>query len=457
MLPEFSGDVEMIATGGASRYYLDVTINDFDDTTGLPLEGVVHVDYTNTEETSLSRIVFWLYPNLSGYGGQMSVQQVLIDGHVNQPAPILGGENSVLQIPLTEPLLPGDSVNIKIVYQAIIPADTQIGYNIFSYSDQTLALAGFYPAITVYDQYGWNTEIPPPYGDATYHDIALYEVKLTVPAEMIVAASGSLLDTVSQPDDMKTLTYVSGPMRDFYIVMRDDFEVVSDTVDGVVVNSYYPPGMAKGGKLALGYAVDAVDLFDEIFGPYPYRELDIVATPTRAGGVEYPGIIVAAQSLYENPDYILEHVIGHEVAHQWWYGLVGNNQITEPWLDESLTNYSTLLYWQETSGEKNTEKILQQFFITPYETTKSAGRDRPVAGAVSTFTEDDYGTIVYGKGPLFFHALHEKMGDEIFYEVMQNYYFEYKYKIVHADDLLNTIEQTYGEDIIPIYETWITK
>jgi aminopeptidase N len=207
----------------------------------------------------------------------------------------------------------------------------------------------------------------------------------------------------------------------------------------------------------LRYAADSLRVFNECFGQYPYAEFDVVATPTTAGGVEYPGIVVVSQRIYDQSGGFFQHATAHEVAHQWWYGLLGNDQVDEPWLDESLTNYSTILYWEEVEGPEIAASIIENFFMGPYEQAKTQGLDRAVAGPVADFSEGEYSVFVYAKGPLFFDALRREVGDETFLAILQTYYAEYKYGIVHPDDLLEIIEQISGQEIDSLFEMWITK
>jgi len=452
MRPEFVADVEAVAATGASRYYLEVEV-ELPESGKAQLAGNELVRYTNTEAVPLSEIYFRLYPNLPGYGGELMVEEVLVDDTLVEL--VLEAEDSALRVSLPEPLQPGEATIISLTFQATVSSTVNAGYNVFSYSDQTLALAGFYPVIAVHDDEGWNIDMAPPYGDVTYLDVALYQAQLTAPETMVVVASGSQLDSQLNGNGSKTLALVSGPMRDFYIVMRADFEAVSKLVDGIVVTSIYPPELKSGGILALRYAADALRVFNERFGPYPYAEFEVVATPTTAGGVEYPGIVVVSQNLYGQSGGFFQHATAHEVAHQWWYGLVGNDQVDEPWLDEALTNYSTILYWEDIEGSDTANRIVEDFFRGPYERAKENGQDRAVAGPVSDFSEGEYGVFVYGKGPLFFEALRQDVGDDLFLKIMKSYYTEYKYKIARPDDLLTVIEHVSERDIRPLFETWI--
>ena len=455
MRPEFTGDVDQVAAAGATHYYIEAILDFPSGDTGgeVRLMGSEQIRYTNTETTPLEDIHFRLYPNLPGYGGQMTVSTVWVN---DQPVmPVLEADDTVLRAPLSSPLLPGESATVTLDFEAQLPNETQGGYNIFSYSNGTAALANFYPAVAVYDDEGWDIDIPPPYGDATYLDTALFHVELTIPQAMIVAASGSVIDSTINENGTQTLLLASGPMRDFYIAMREDFQIASETVDGVTVNSYYPPELAEGGQLALRYAADALALFNERFGPYPFAEFDVVATPTTAGGVEYPGIVVISENLYGQSGGFFEHATVHEVAHQWWYSLVGNDQIDDPWLDESLTNYSTIFYWETFGGPNAGESVIEGYFFGPYEAAQERVGDRAVTGPVSAYTEGEYSAFVYGKGPLFFNALRQEVGDEVYFDIMHTYLTEFKYKIATANDLFAIIEQKSGQNVEPLLETWL--
>ena len=80
--------------------------------------------------------------------------------------------------------------------------------------------------------------------------------------------------------------------------------------------------------------------------------------------MEYPTLVMIDQSLYNEKDkFLLEYVIAHETAHQWWYSVIGNDEISEPWLDEALTEYSTVLYFEEKYGKEVGSKLIKTMEI----------------------------------------------------------------------------------------------
>jgi hypothetical protein len=446
--PEFAADVE--AVPHATRYFIQVALTPGETPI---LTGVERVRYTNTEAVPLDALYFRLYPNLPGYGGVMTVERVVLNGTPVEAAP--EAEGSALRVPLDPPLDPGDTIDLTLWFREILPTGASAGYGVFAFTDGVYALAGFYPTLPVYDDEGWNVEVAPPYGDATFTDAAFYRVRLTVPADLTVVTSGSTLETLDNGDGTRTWVAVAGPMRDFYVAMSADYQAISQEVDGTRVNSYYRSAQAPGGELALQYAIEALLIFNQRFGPYPYAELDLVATPTDAGGIEYPGAIVVAQGLYDEAGGVFELATAHEVAHQWWYGLVGNDQLDEPWLDESLTNYSTYLYYEGTDSRSRADFIKQRVFREPYRAVQEDGRDRGVAGPVASFSERDYGAIVYGKGPLFFDAVRAQLGDEAFFAALRAYLEAHRYGVAYPDELIAAFEDTSGQQIDDLYEFWI--
>ena len=237
-------------------------------------------------------------------------------------------EARALYVPLTTPLAPGERAELALEFEGRIPSGTTNsgqplpGYAQYGYIDRVLALPNAYPMIPVYDDEGWNVEVAPSYGDATFTDTSLYWVQVTVPSDMVLAASGVEVDRQDRGDGTVTHVFAGGPMRDVNIVASAAYKTAQTTVGQVRVTSYYLSGDEAGGERALGYASRSLAVYEEMIGPYPFTELDVMATPTQAGGIEYPGLIVIAQHLYGQTGGFFEMATVHETAHQWWYSMV---------------------------------------------------------------------------------------------------------------------------------------
>ncbi|HEY72853.1 MAG: hypothetical protein B6I35_04845 [Anaerolineaceae bacterium 4572_32.2] len=445
--PEFSADLALFPD--ATRYEIELIV-DLDATT---VTGHERVSYTNTAAVVLDALYLRLFPNTPGYGGEMAVTDVLLDGAPAEPVAELDG--SALRLPLDPPLEPGAQLDLTLDFTASIPTHVGTGYRQFGYYDGILALTNVYPLIPVYDDEGWNVEMAPTYGDAVYSETSFYNVRISAPAEMALFVSGVCSPPTFDSDDIATWTCVAGPMRDFNAILGPDYRVKSDVVEGVTVNSIFYSGHQEGGELALDQATEAVRIFSNRFGPYPFTELDIVETPTSAGGIEYPGLVVINSAYYETLSEDMEWVVVHETGHQWWYSLVGNDQVDDPWLDEALVQYSTLLYYEERYGAGLAADLVDEVFRQPYEGLVESGRDAPAGMPVAAYDADDYGTVVYRKGPLYFHELRREVGDEDFGAIVQTYFNHNRYAVARPEDWLTAVESVTGDEHHALYEQWI--
>ena len=428
----------------ASIYHIDFKLSD--DLTHV--SGKLEVRYTNDEDVELNEVIFRLFPNI--LGGKMTVSDVTLNGRSTKT--LLEEQNSVLRVGMTAPLRPGDQVVIAMTFEVDVPTTPGSNYAVLAYMDDVLALAHFYPMIPAYDnEHGWYTEIPPEYGDVTYSDTAYYLVRASLPAGQITEASGFEYAREEQ-DGRQISTWVAGPMRDFYLVSSDLYQVIDEKVGDTVVRAYAPPEKAAENKLALQYATDALQVFNRYYGVYPFTELDVVATPTLAGGIEYPGVIVIAISLYEPDQRFFEFATAHEVGHQWFYSVVGNDQIHHPWLDESLTQYNTLLYFKEIYGETG-YTLARDSEQRRWDYIDDA--DIPLDLPVSAYDEAEYSGIIYGRGGIFFDALRKKIGDDAFQTFQKTYYDSFKWDIATTAGLQRVAEKACGCDLTPMFQEWV--
>jgi aminopeptidase N len=288
-----------------------------------------------------------------------------------------------------------------------------------------------------------------------YATSSFYTVRFTLAPEYVLVTSGLQVEEHRNDDGTITWTHIGGPIRDFCVVISDRFEVSTAAVGFVRVNSYYLPEHQRGGEEVLGYAREGLRAYQQAFGPYPFAEFDVVEAPIFAGGMEYPGLVMLGEQYYEAGGEFLEFLTAHEVAHQWWYSVVGNDQVNVPWLDESLTNYSIVYYYEHTYGPARADLALQTFVLSRYESYRAAARDAPVYQPVGAFSPDAYGPIVYGKGAMFFAAIREQVGDEMFLQALRAYLDDQRYRVATPEDLLRVMETVSGQELDELYQFWI--
>ncbi len=430
---------------GASVYHIELEIApDFVDLTGRQ-----EVLYTNQEDGPLTEVYFRLFPNLAG--GSSTITNLTVNGAAVEPGYELA--NSAMRIPLSPALEPNEQVVLGLEFNVEVPTSEGGNYGTFAYLDDTLALAHFYPMIAVYDDRGWNIEIAPGFGDIIYADSSFYLARITAPAKLMLATSGLVIERVEQ-DGQQVLTVAAGPVRDFYLAASDHYTVTSQSVGEVAVNSYAPAELSAGSAMALTQAVQALQSFNERFGPYPFTEFDLVTTPNLALGVEYPGIVVIRGELYgaDQDNRLLEAVVAHEVAHQWFYSVVGNDQVDEPWVDEALAQYATLLYFLDVYGPAGADAFRGSL---ERRWTRVDGVEIPIGLPVRDYTVQEYSAIVYGRGPLFLETLAESMGQESFAAFLQEYYRRHQWGIATTASFKDLAEAHCSCDLTPLFEAWV--
>jgi hypothetical protein len=421
----------------------------------LSLKGHEKVCYTNREGEALDEVFFRLFPNL--LGGASTVSALRVDNQDVEPVYELA--DSALRVPLRRALQPGEEVTIEMDFEVEVAQEMTRNYGLFGLFDGVLSLHEFYPVIPVYDDEGWNVELPSPQGDITYYDAGFYRVQVTAPIGLVLVASGAEVAR-EEEEQRQVVTFAAGPARGFYLATSADYVVVSDTVRGTQVNSYALAGQEEAAGLVLEFAAGALESFSERFGAYPYAEFDVVSTPMLALGMEYPGIVAITLAVYDLGDEIrgvpapimMEGTVAHEVAHQWFYNVVGNDQIDEPWLDEAVVQYVTGLYYLDTYGKSG------------YEGWRGSWYDRwdrvdqaeiPIGLPVGAYEDGAYGAIVYGRGPLFVEALAEEMGQKAFDTFLRDYTQSLAWNIGTGAAFRQLAEQHCQCDLTAVFSEWV--
>lgn len=452
-----------------NTYEMNITYND-----NHTLTVSQRLDYTNRTGDTLEKIKFHLYPrsfrensncsvvstlnyskcyyNGKSYGN-LDVTSLSVDNEVVDIF-ITGYDEDILEVKLPDNLEDKSHCSIVIDYTVTIP---NINHR-FGYGDNTINLGNFYPVVCVYengafveDSYHYN-------GDPFYTEMANYDVTLTANSNLKLASSGNIKSTSNNENNTTTYNINALAVRDFAFVLSDKFNVVTDTIDNTVVNYYYYKNQYPAECLKAG--VNSISTFNELFGKYPYSVINIVETNFVHGGMEYPNMVMISDAVDIQSDYI--NVIVHEIAHQWWYGLVGNNEFDYGWLDEGLTEYSTLLFYEKNPEYnidcdlliKNTTNSFATF-VEVYDKVFGCA-DTTMNRALDEYNnESEYVYIAYVKGMLLFDSVREIMGYDKFISALQEYFTENKFKIATPEKLIEAFEKSSGDKLSSIFESWI--
>jgi aminopeptidase N len=431
-------DSPVLETLDLPIYRLELTLSD----DLLNVEGSAEIWVTNTSDDNWSELVFRLYPN--ALGSLMTVAEVFVKDVLVKTQ--LDIENTVLRVPVD--LEPSEEVRVSLRYTLELSPEVRSYGRLAKYRD-ALSLSHAYPTLSVYKNSAWLENYLDEQGDPLVAETSLFDVTVHAPADWQVVTTGQTLEQASS-DEHQTLRVTTGPARDFFIAVVRGYREIKKQVGETQVRVFAPQTLLRGARSTLEVAVKALEFFEKNYTPYPYKEIDLVAIPVEAGGVEYPGIVVITNGLLVGGGNLTQVVV-HEVAHQWSFALVGSDQISSPWLDESLTQYLTLRFQEEYNPR----------FVDGYESywrrywDESPNPMLPLGLPVASYDERSYVGIVYGKGLFFFKSLADTMGTEALDEALAGYFRENAWGFVSSSELQVSLEHSCACDLTRVFAEWL--
>jgi hypothetical protein len=390
--------------------------------------------------------------------------------------------NDIADLILNTPLLPGSQVVFSSPFVVQIP-DSR--FSRFGYRKNSYYISQWFPKPAVYDQNGWH---PMPYLNQGefYAEFGNFKVEITIPSEYRVAATGRLMtqaetewlnllasgENISNPSAKatKTIVFEQDSIHDFawfadkdYRVMKKQIELSESSrkVDGWV---FHTDRGEKYWKKSMDYIDKGLRYFSGAIGEYPYDHFTVVDGHLSAGGgMEYPMI-----TLVNSPtsDASLEHVIVHELCHNWFYGMLASNEREHAWMDEGLTTYYETRYFEHyySGGELSSKSSISE--IGPFAEILGAGNmtpvddhkltfklasfrnaDQPIQTHSAEFTNLNYGAVVYSKTALALYFLHDYLGEEVFEKCIKTYFLQLKFRHPQPADLEKVFEDFSGKDL----------
>ncbi|MEX2144122.1 MAG: M1 family aminopeptidase [Anaerolineales bacterium] len=342
---------------------------------------------------------------------------------------------------LFDPLPPNHDVNLLVTFTLSLPnANGPLGWN----ARQTNFI-DWYPFIPPFFHsgfYEFTDREPALVGEYQVYESADFNVHLELanaPGTLTVAAAGLLAESGG-------LDFRLENARRFAWSASHQYSILTTHQDAVLISSYFFEDQRDAAEAALEIASQAVENYAELFGPYPYKSLSIVEA-TFADGLESDGLFFLDQFYYRSYTYDRQNYLTaltvHEVAHNWWFGLVGSDQAQEPWLDEALATYSELLYYERTYPA-----------LVDWWWEFRINRFAPSGWVDSTIYDhlefSPYVHAVYMRGALFLHEVREAMGDEAFFGFLREYATQGAGEIVSRLDFFTLLSQVSSVDLDPL-------
>jgi hypothetical protein len=478
--PEQREDIVADTAGRLPRYTIDATLQP-PSANGAPatVSGVVELRYTNTTGAPVDELPFRLNPNLRQYEeGHLSLGAVTVDGTAVTPlapplhavpastpiaTPTVDEADLILaRVPLPAPRAPGDAVTVVLEFTVTVPDDPPDGAGRFRYhaDRDAWALAHWHPILAGYNpEHGWDLDPPAAWSNISFADAALYDVTITAPRDLVLVTPGIETGATTR-DGSQVRRFVSGPARDFAIFADPALAIARDAVDGTVVSVYHQPGSAAGADQVLAWAIQALETYSGLFGPYPYTTLDVVAVPDVVG-FEFPQMVWLGEAYVADPVGAgsrpggTEFLVAHEVAHQWWYGQAGSNPHRHAFLDQGQADNSAQLYFEQVYGPDAARQQLGEGLTLPYATMLLTSGDAVVDQPSADFPDAaTYFTATYRKAALGFAEIRAAIGDDAFFRALRHYVDTMRFELAGPADLRGAFEIASALAIGGIWHAW---
>jgi Peptidase family M1 domain len=363
-------------------------------------------------------------------------------------------DKTVVDLRLAKPVPAGAFVQFKISFQTKFPeTQARSGWK------RDFVLGGqWFPKVAVWWHGAWNAH---QYHNTTefFADFGVYDVKLTVPQNQVVGASGVEVSSVNNSDGTKTVTYHGDDIHDFAWTASPRYQVKESIYQAqmgpVKLRFLMQPAHWSQVERHERITRQTLDRFESWYGPYPYKTLTVVdpEPDSAAGGMEYPTFITAGTTWWMPEGFhTVEGVVEHEFGHQYWYGMVATNEFEDAWMDEGINSYTEVKVLDSILGKKTSilnfagatygePEDQRDFYISV------ADLDPMAQYAFAYVNSNSYGGITYGKTASVLLTLEGVIGQDTMNKAMQTYFMKYRFTHPTKEDFLKTLEEVSGKDL----------
>ena len=374
-------------------------------------------------------------------------------------------DRTVLSVAMPAAVAPGETVTVELEWRSRVPRTFArtgaIGDFFF--------IAQWFPKIGVLEDTGWNchqfhsnTEF--------FSDYGVYDVRITVPTGWVLGATGVGAPPRDNADGTTTHRYIQEDVHDFAWTTSPDFLDLSERFEvaglpPVEMRLLLQPEHA--GQAARHFEATRATLlhYGQWYGPYPYGQITIVdpAWQSGTGGMEYPTLFTAGTRWLAPTDVSQpESVTIHEAGHQFWYGVVGNNEFEHAWLDEGLNTFSTARALEVSFTPNHVSRRyfggFVPFVFRDIAWSRATDGNR-LAGYRAAARMDAQQTptfqywpgtasaITYNKTALWLHTLERHLGWEQLRDILSVFYDRWQFRHPGPADFFAVANEISGRDL----------
>ncbi len=466
------------------KYEMDVTMNVVTN----QYKGKQQLEYTNNSSDTLNRVFYHLYYNAFQPNSMMDVRSRTVadpdrrvGDRISKLAPDEIGflkvnslqmdgkpvdfehEETILEVDLNTPVLPGATVIFEMDFEGQVPLQVRrAGRD--NKEGIRYSMSQWYPKMAAYDRRGWHAN--PYIGREFFGNFGDFNVKITIDKNYTLGGTGYLQNANEighgYEDDGVKVKPTQGNTHTWHFFAPNvhDFMWAADPnytheklqmKDGPMVHFLYLKNDSTAenwGKLKQ-YTINAIQYMSDNFGKYPYEQYSVIQGGD--GGMEYP---MATLITGERGLRSLVGVTVHELIHSWYYGVLGFNESSEPWLDEGLTTWSTNVV-MDAIFEKDPD-FIQEGSYNSYFKLAQSGHEEPLTTHGDHYNLNTaYGAATYNKGAVFVEQMAYIIGKENFDKGMLRLWNDWKYQHPSGNDVIRTMEKVSGMELDWYYDYFI--
>ncbi|MBU1100856.1 MAG: M1 family metallopeptidase [Bacteroidetes bacterium] len=453
----------------------------------------------NKTEYGTNKLFFHLY--LNGYSGnhtifskrypvdaetstrieieRLSIDSETVSFNYFSENPEYPEDSTVAFISLPKDILTGDSVFIEIAYSFKVPKSLKrLGY---AAGRNFYFISQWYPKLGVFENGRWNCSSFYP-NTNFYSDFADYEVELSVPAGYKVASTGVVMKSVTQ-EDREIYSVIQNAVHDFAWMASDEIESYSTTFyrndsSQVVIKLFLQPEHAKYMERYFDAIKYGMKYFEDNIGSYPYETLTCIDPPrtSQAGGMEYPTLFTVRSELFSRKKNLrIESIALHEFIHQYFQGMVANDEVHEAWLDEGITTFLTSkLLYEKYGPQYSTFRFLDYISIEGinflqyneipliytlgdfalekgYNSFVNYYKSKAIGAIADASNEilrvNAYYNNAYHKPEMMLMSLEKRIGQKVMMQIIKKFFEEYKFKHPKGSDFIRLAEEMSNENL----------
>ncbi len=430
------------------------------------INGTLLIDFFNNAPTPIDRIPFHLYTSGMQYNerqGEIIVNNVTAIG--STPAvdnfEVISNDQ-LMWVNLESDVQPEEFVSLNITFQTLMPdGQDRSGYYGTDIDETRIyTFADSYPIPCVYDEFdGWNIDPYLPVGDPFYFEMAFYDLYVQIPENMTIAGTGEI-GSIQTENGQSTYHYnISYPVREVTFSASRYYQMESEMYNGVNISAYFLPATANLWETdAIEMSIQALNLFNTSFGIYPYSTLNIVEQHAFYAGMEYPCQVyityAIGQQILEGTRAVewFELTIAHEVAHQWWSQIVGDDCVDWGFLDENLASWSHAyygeVYYDDWTHFQDTRYLdIVRTFYAEYSAESIINRSNTVRPDLTSYVDYTQGTVILEK-------LRLTLGNSQFMLALKDFFQNQYFQIATLNDLQASFEEVHGTNLDWFFMPW---